>query len=86
MFMQFIDEWYDETQPFAFFKSDDKALARGLETFTKDDTGKLTFHEQNGLGGSIKTKKKLKIFLESGDERKKYIQKCGKESYNKEAK
>jgi hypothetical protein len=86
MFMQFIDEWYDETQPFAFFKSDDKALARGLETFTKDDTGKLTFHEQNGLGGSIKTKKDLKIFLESGDERKKYIQKCGKESYNKEAK
>ena len=86
MFMQFIDEWYDETQPFTFFKSDVKALARGLEKFTKDDTGKLTFNEQNRLGEFIKTKRDLKLFLESGDERKKYIQKCGKESYNKEAK
>lgn len=85
MFMQFIDEWYDETQPFAFFKSNDKALSKGLEAFTKDATGKIKFHEQNRLGGFIKTKRDLKIFLESGDERKKYIQKCGKESYNKEA-
>ena len=89
MFMQFIDEWYDETQPFAFFKSNDKARARGMEKFTKEKevygSGKAKFQDQNQLE-QIKTTKELKTLLETGDSRKKYMQNCGKETYNKKAK
>ena len=87
MFMQFTDEWYEETQPFVFFKSSEGVP--GLSTFTKNrESGRyrVKWNDQNRLKKNIKTKEELKLYLESGEERENYIKKCGKEDFNKKAK